>query len=116
MPLPQSASPQQRSKLMTAGVHHGVAGSQQLARDPVAYLDSLPYLPAGDRVAVRRADSLASPEREHAAAALAANLERRALYLAMTDGVTAELLSRRVSCVIDQPAFASLDLAALCLR
>ena len=92
-----------------------IGSNADAARDPVSYLLQLPYLPASDRAKLTRIDALASPRREAAAASLAARLERDAVYIGYADAATAELVSRRLGCTIDQPEYPGLDLAALCV-
>jgi hypothetical protein len=93
-----------------------VAGNADNARDSVAYLFGLPYLPPTDRARLERIATLAPPRREAAAAAVAARLEQQAVYIGFSNGATPELVSKRLGCVIDQPEYPGLDLAALCLR
>jgi hypothetical protein len=38
------------------------------------------------------------------------------MYLAYANFATPELVSKRLGCVIDQPEYPGVDLAALCLR
>ena len=85
--------------------------------DPVAYLRQLgeQYLPAGDRERLDRIDRLAPPERDRAADALALKLEREAVYVQYLSRGLAELVSKRLGCVIDHPEYPGLDLAAVCM-
>jgi len=83
--------------------------------DPVTYLQSLPYLTSGDRTALARAATVGSPARERAAAVVARRLRaRRTLVVYAYSGLPV-LVSRRVGCVVHQPEYPGLDLAALCL-
>ena len=84
--------------------------------DPARYLSSLPYLPPADRRSLDRIAQLRSPARELAVAALAVKLERDGLYAAYAHNVMPQLVSKRLGCQIDHPAYPGLDLAALCLR
>ena len=91
-------------------------GNEDDARDPVQYLLHLPYLTATDRRQLIRVDALPSSQRTPAAVTVAARLEREAAYIGYADAATAELLSRRLGCTIDQPEYPGLDLAALCVH
>jgi hypothetical protein len=84
--------------------------------DIVAYLNRLPYLPAADQTRLDRIAGLPFSRREAAAARLAAELERDAVYVGFADAATPELASKRLGCVIDQPRYPGVDLVALCLR
>jgi hypothetical protein len=87
--------------------------------DPVLLLGSsrgYRYLPAADRTRLERIATLPSPRREAAAAALVAKLERDAVSIGFGYGATPELVSRRLGCLVEQPEYPGLDLAALCLR
>ena len=84
--------------------------------DSVQYLQSLPYLPTDDRTQLDRIAKLASPEREARAAALAAKLEKEAIYAVYEHEAIPELVSPRLGCIIQQPEYTGIDLAALCLR
>jgi hypothetical protein len=86
------------------------------ARDPVQYLLHLPYLTPSDRRQLVGIHALALEQRVRAATAIAAQLEREARYIGYADRATAELVSKRVGCRIDQPEYPGIDLAALCLR
>jgi DNA-binding SARP family transcriptional activator/ABC-type transport system substrate-binding protein len=84
--------------------------------DPVSYLRSLLYLTAADNAALARAARLRSPARETAAAAVAVRLRARGTYVVYADGGLPVLVSRRVGCVVQQPEYPGLDLAAMCLK
>ena len=73
-------------------------------------------LPGSRPARLERIATLASPRREAAAAALAAKLERDAVYRGIRRPHASRALSTRLGCVIDQPQYPGLDLAALCLR
>jgi len=92
------------------------AGNADNARDSIGYLLGLPYLPQTDRAELERIAAFPSPRREAAAAAIAARLERDAVYIGFSDRATPELVSKRLGCVVDQPEYPGLDLASLCLR
>lgn len=84
--------------------------------DPAQYLAGLPYFPAFERDRLNRIDGLSPPRREAAAAAFAARLEQEAVYVPYADNAIPELVSNRVGCVVHQPEYPGVDLAALCLR
>jgi hypothetical protein len=85
-------------------------------RDAVAFLRALPYLPRDDAARLAHIARLPSPRRDAAALRVAERLARDAVYVAFANRVTPELLSKRLGCVVEQPVFPGLDLAALCLR
>jgi DNA-binding SARP family transcriptional activator/ABC-type transport system substrate-binding protein/streptogramin lyase len=86
------------------------------AVDPVVYLRSLPYARAADHARLARIDELPRGRREAAAAALAADLERDAVYLGYAYLALPELVSKRLGCLVHHPAYPGLDIAALCVR
>jgi DNA-binding SARP family transcriptional activator len=119
LPLPQSLGdqPADWSALLARADIAEVSRNASQTVDPVAYLALLPpYLPSADRVRLARIATLASPRREAAAAAFASTLERDGVYLAVANFGHPELVSARLGCVIDQPEYPGVDLAALCLR
>ncbi len=64
-----------------------------------------------------RADRLSGRARERAFGRIASDLARNQAPIAIfSQPYQAELVSTRLACLIDQPAFGGLDLAALCLR
>jgi len=84
--------------------------------DPVSYLQGLQaFLPPGDNAALNRIATLSSPAREREAAALARKVEEESLFAVYGNGVMPELVSRRLGCIVHQPEYAGIDLAALCL-
>ena len=114
--MPQTLDPTQRSAVLARADLAPIGGNADDARDPILYLLHLPYLPADGSTG----DSFASKRFLHrsanaAAAAVAARLEREATYIGYADAATAELVSRRLGCTIDQPEYPGLDLAALCV-
>ncbi|MEP6893653.1 MAG: ABC transporter substrate-binding protein, partial [Gaiellaceae bacterium] len=113
--LRQTNSPAQRAALLARADIARTGGNADDARDPVSYLLHLPYLPAADRAHLETIAALPSPRREVAAAAVAARLERNAVYVGFSNRATPELVSKRLGCIIDQPEYPGLDLAALCL-
>jgi DNA-binding SARP family transcriptional activator/streptogramin lyase len=115
VPLRQTLGPAERDAVLAAADLTQADGNADDARDPVSYLRHLPYLPAADGERLTRMDAFLSPQRESAAAALAARLEREAAYIGYADAAGAELVSRRLGCTIDQPQYPGLDLAALCI-
>ena len=102
------------SKLSRADLAWG--GGNSNTGDAVEYLQPLPYLPPVDRAELERIAKLSSPERDAQAAALARKLEKDAIYAVYEDGAIPELVSSRLGCVVHQPEYAGVDLAALCLR
>jgi hypothetical protein len=116
IPLPQTDDPAERAAVLARADMTRRAANAAETRDPVAYLRSLPYLQAADRARLERIATLETPRREEAAARLAARLERDAVVVGYADLVHPELLSSRLGCVVDQPQYPGLDLAALCLR
>jgi ABC-type transport system substrate-binding protein len=93
-----------------------VARNASQTVDPATYLAGLPYLPAADRARLEQIAGLPSPLREIAAARLAERLERDAVYVAYEDGAIPELVSKRLGCLVHQPQYPGVDLAALCIR
>ncbi|HEX2427071.1 MAG TPA: ABC transporter substrate-binding protein, partial [Gaiellaceae bacterium] len=83
--------------------------------DPAHYLKDL-FLPATDAQELRRIQTLFSPERERAAATLARKLDRESLFAVFEQDAIPELVSKRLGCIVHQPEYAGVDLAALCLR
>jgi DNA-binding SARP family transcriptional activator/ABC-type transport system substrate-binding protein/streptogramin lyase len=83
--------------------------------DPVEYLESI-GLPPRESAALSRIAKLSSPQRDVEAAALASKIDRESLYAVYEDAAVPELVSRRLGCVVNQPEYAGVDLAALCLR
>ncbi len=84
--------------------------------DPAAYLQQVSYLPPPYGDEIRRIATLYSPERERAAATLARKIDRASFFAVLSSGAIPELVSRRLGCIVHQPEFAGVDLAALCLR
>jgi ABC-type transport system substrate-binding protein len=84
--------------------------------DAVSYLMSLPYLPPALQRRLNRIATRPYPRRDVAAAAVAAKLEREALYAVVGHGAIPELHSRRLGCLVHNPEYPGLDLAALCIR
>jgi len=119
LPLPQSSTdrPADWSGLLARADIAQIDRNASQAVDPVAYLSLLPpYLPSTDRARLARIATFSSPRREAAAAALASTLERDGVYLAYANLANPELVSKRLGCVIEQPEYPGVDLAALCLR
>jgi len=83
--------------------------------DPGAYLQQLSFLPRYSGEA-RRIATLRSPERERASAALARAIERDSLIAVYMQTAVPELVSRRLGCIVHQPEYAGVDLAAVCLK
>ena len=84
--------------------------------DPAAYLQPL-YLPTKrQRDQLQGLLTLFSPARERASAAFARRIERASLFAVLSTGAIPELVSKRLGCIVHQPEFPGVDLAALCLR
>jgi peptide/nickel transport system substrate-binding protein len=83
--------------------------------DPVSYLQPL-FLPPRDRAELGRIAQLSSPERASRAVGLARGIEKESLFAVYDEGAIPELVSARLGCVVHQPEYAGVDLAALCLR
>jgi DNA-binding SARP family transcriptional activator/ABC-type transport system substrate-binding protein len=116
IPLPQTLDPTQRSSALASADLARTGGNADDARDPVQYLLHLPYLTPSDRRQLVGIHALPLEQRVRAATAIAAQLEREARYIGYSDRATAELVSKRVGCTIDQPEYPGIDLAALCIR
>ena len=115
VPLRQTFSPAQTAAALARADIARIGGNADNARDPVDYLVALPYLPARYRARLQRIATLPLPKRAAAAGEIAARLQRNGLYLGFSNRATPELFSKRVGCVIDQPMYPGLDVAALCL-
>ena len=115
VPVRQTDGPAQQSALFSAADIARVAANASQTHDPVEYLRSLPYLRPSDRTNLRRIAGLPSPHREAAAAPIATELERDAIVIGVGNRATPELVSTRLGCVVEQPEYPGLDLAALCL-
>ena len=83
--------------------------------DPVDYLRRL-FLPEEDWAELNRIAKLYSPLRERASIALAQRLEQKALFAVYMQRAIPELVSPRLGCLVHQPQYAGVDLAALCLK
>jgi ABC-type transport system substrate-binding protein/DNA-binding SARP family transcriptional activator len=101
------------AKAARADLVWGGAGSDD--GDPVDYLRALSLPPAAS-AELARIVPLAAAERDGAAAALARRLDREALYAVYEDGAIPELVSPRLGCIVHQPEYPGVDLAALCLK
>ena len=115
VPVRQTDGPAQQSALFSAADIARVAANASQTHDPVEYLRSLPYLRLSDRTNLRRIAGLPSPHREAAAAPIATQLERDAIVIGVGNRATPELVSTRLGCLVEQPEYPGLDLAALCL-
>jgi ABC-type transport system substrate-binding protein len=93
----------------------GWGGINGHTADPVDYLQPL-YLPTKEWNELKRIATLPSPERERAAVALTNEIERKSLFAVFSHSGVPELVSRRLGCVIHQPEYPGVDLAALCLN
>jgi peptide/nickel transport system substrate-binding protein len=83
--------------------------------DPISYLQQA-FLPPADRAEVDRIAELTSPTRERQAVRLAREIERKSLFAVYDIGAIPELVSTRLGCIVHQPEYPGVDLAALCLR
>jgi DNA-binding SARP family transcriptional activator/ABC-type transport system substrate-binding protein/streptogramin lyase len=83
--------------------------------DPAGYLRGL-FLPPAESRELRRSQLLLSPERERAAIALARRIDQMALFAVYSSDAMPELSSRRLGCIVHQPQYMGVDLAALCLK
>ena len=92
------------------------AGAGAADGDPVSYLMGFADLLPEQRAEIARIAALRFPEREVQAAALAAKIDRQALVAVYEQGAIPELVSARLGCIVHQPEYAGIDLAALCLR
>jgi DNA-binding SARP family transcriptional activator/ABC-type transport system substrate-binding protein len=115
----QSADPEQIASVLAHADLARAGTNAGDSYDPVVFLQDshgISYWPAGDRTRLDRVAALETLRREAAAAALTASLERDAVYLGFGIRTTPELVSKRLSCLVRQPKYPGLDLAALCLR
>jgi DNA-binding SARP family transcriptional activator/ABC-type transport system substrate-binding protein/streptogramin lyase len=90
-------------------------GANAETADAVGYLRRF-RLPQKEWDELNRIAKLSSPERERAAAALATRIERKSLYAVYAYRAVPELVSKRLGCIVHQPQYAGVDLAALCLK
>jgi DNA-binding SARP family transcriptional activator/ABC-type transport system substrate-binding protein/streptogramin lyase len=116
VPLRQNYSDAKRAAVLAHADITRVETSSGDVDDVIGYLLRLPYLPTGVRTQLGRAAALPSLRQEAATARLADKLDRDAVYIGYADSVTPELVSKRLGCVIDQPEYPGVDLAALCVR
>jgi DNA-binding SARP family transcriptional activator/ABC-type transport system substrate-binding protein/streptogramin lyase len=117
-PLPQTDLGD-RAKVAAALARADIVAVERNASDavdPVVHLRSLPYGRTEDHARLERIDRLPHGRRETAAAALAADLERDAVYVGYAYYAMPELVSKRLGCLVHHPAYPGLDIAALCLR
>jgi DNA-binding SARP family transcriptional activator/ABC-type transport system substrate-binding protein/outer membrane protein assembly factor BamB len=84
--------------------------------DPGAYLEQVAYLPSPYVDEIRRIRGLSSPMREHAAAALAQEIDAASFFAVYATRAFPELRSKRLGCIVRQPEYMGVDLAALCLK
>jgi hypothetical protein len=83
--------------------------------DLARYLEPLFLLPK-EEADLARILKLSGPERDERAVALARRVDRQSLFAVYDSGAIPELVSRRLGCVVHQPMYPGVDLAALCLR
>ncbi len=117
VPLLGEDSPESQAAKL-AGADLTTVGRRPIEHDrsESSFLATLPYLPPADRRRLDRIARLSSPRREASAAALAARLMRAAIYVPYADGAIPELMSKRLGCIVHQPNYPGVDLAALCVR
>ena len=84
--------------------------------DPGAYLQQVSYLPRPYSDEIRRINGLQSPARERAASALAQRIEQASFFAVYASRAFPEIVSRRLGCIVRQPEYMGVDLAALCLK
>jgi DNA-binding SARP family transcriptional activator/ABC-type transport system substrate-binding protein len=102
-----------RAKAARSDISWG--GINAHSADLVEYLQQL-SLPQKEWDELNRIAKLSSVERERAAAALAQRIERKSLFAVYRYSAIPELVSRRLGCIVHQPEYAGVDLAALCMR
>ena len=92
-------------------------GNAEDASDAVGFL-LRPAVPPRRRPRARleRIAALPFAARAGGGGALAAGLDRDAVYIGFANGATPELVSKRLGCVVRQPEYPGVDLAALCVR
>ncbi len=83
--------------------------------DLASYLERL-YLFPREEAEVARILKLPIPERDERAVALARRVERQSLFAVYDSRAFPELVSRRLGCIVHQPMYPGVDLAALCLK
>ena len=93
----------------------GWVGVNAETAEPVDYLRRM-FLPQEERDELNRIATLSSPERERAATALTTRIERKSLFAVYAYRAVPELVSKRLGCIVHQPEFSGVDLAALCLK
>jgi DNA-binding SARP family transcriptional activator/ABC-type transport system substrate-binding protein len=84
--------------------------------DPGAYVQQVAYLPPPYSDEIRRINRLHSPARERAVSALARRIEHASFFAVYAARAFPEIVSRRLGCIVRQPEYMGVDLAALCLR
>jgi DNA-binding SARP family transcriptional activator/ABC-type transport system substrate-binding protein/streptogramin lyase len=104
---------QYRAKAAHSDLTWGGANAE--TADPVDYLRRL-FLPQTEWDELDRIAKLSSPERERRAAALAGRIDALALFAVYEYSAVPELVSKRLGCIVHQPQYAGVDLAALCLK
>jgi hypothetical protein len=114
VPLRQGSSPARWAAVLAGADMARTGGSTD--DDSLAFLLHLPYLPATYRAQLDRLSSISTPNRVAMADLAARRLERAAVYVGVADGATPELVSKRIGCIVHQPQYPGLDLAASCLR
>jgi DNA-binding SARP family transcriptional activator/ABC-type transport system substrate-binding protein/streptogramin lyase len=114
--VPQGKSDAERARIRADADIAQIDADPSTTREPVEYLRSLPYLPPAAGTQLDRIAALPWPRRLAEGDTLAMKLERDGLYIGYGEYAIPELVSRRLGCLIDQPEYPGLDLAALCIR
>ena len=112
----QGSTPEEQAAVLARADLTKKGGNAEDASDAVGFLLGLPYLPAAARARLGRIEALPYPRRGRAAAEVAAGLRRDAVYIGFSNRATPELVSKRLGCVVRQPEYPGVDLAALCMR
>ena len=100
-------------KAMRSDLSWGGGGDE--LGDLATYLEPLFLLTREERE-LQRVLRLSPPERDKRAIALARRVDRQSLFAVFDLKTIPELVSRRLGCVVHQPMYPGVDLAALCLR
>jgi ABC-type oligopeptide transport system substrate-binding subunit len=100
-------------KAARADLYWGGASAE--TSDPVSYLRQL-FLPPHEREELDRIAKLSSPVRDLRAVALARRIEKESLFAVYDAQELPTLVSKRLGCIVRQPEYPGVDLAALCIR
>ena len=117
VPVRQTDGPAQQSALFSAARHR--AGRRERLPDPrpgrIPALVALSPTLRSHEPPTDRGPALAAPRSRGGAPEFATELERDAIVIGVGNRATPELVSTRLGCVVEQPEYPGLDLAALCL-